>query len=117
MILKVIKGQKLPYFIPDVNFSIDNPIAIVDQNVEQHKTREVAQAFVQYLYSPEAQEEFSKFGYRSVDSNIASSSSLHPPVKSLATVEDYGGWPKIRQLFFDSGALVSKVFELVHSLA
>jgi sulfate transport system substrate-binding protein len=114
VILKAIKGEKLPYAIPDVNFSIDNPIAIVDQNVEQHKTREVAQAFVQYLYSPEAQEEFSKIGYRVVDPNIASS---YPQVKSLATVEDYGGWPKIRQQFFDSGALVSKVFELVHSPA
>lgn len=114
VILKASKGQKLPYFVPDVNFSIDNPVAIVDQNVDLHQTREVAEAFVRYLYSPEAQAEFSKIGYRSVDPSIA---SPYPPVKSLATVKDYGGWPQVRQQFFDSGALVSKVFELVHAPA
>lgn len=48
-------GEKLPYVIPNVNISIDNPIALVDKNVDKHGTREVAQAFVEYLYTPEAQ--------------------------------------------------------------
>lgn len=110
VILKESKGQKLSYRVPDVNFSIDNPVAVVDKNADHHKTREVAEAFVRYLYSPEAQEEFAKIGYRSVDPNVA---PRYPAVSSLATVKDYGGWQKIRQEFFDSGALISRVFRSV----
>ncbi|RUT10385.1 sulfate-binding protein [Chroococcidiopsis cubana SAG 39.79] len=47
------KGEKVSYIIPDVNISIDNPIAVVDRNVDKHGTREVAEAFVKYLFTPE----------------------------------------------------------------
>ncbi|MFN6499493.1 MAG: sulfate ABC transporter substrate-binding protein, partial [Nostoc sp. DedQUE01] len=46
MILSKQKGEKFSYVVPDVNISIENPIAVVDKNVEQHATRKVAEAFV-----------------------------------------------------------------------
>ena len=44
------KGEALPYFIPtDYNISIDSPVAVVDANVDKHGTREVAEAFTEFL--------------------------------------------------------------------
>ena len=112
VILKALNGQKLPYVIPEVNFSIDNPVAIVDKNVDQHGTRNVAQAFIEYLYTPEAQQEFAQIGYRPIDANILSEKGLSnqfAKVKTLATAKDYGGWTDIQKKFFAEGAIFEKV--------
>ncbi|WNZ26982.1 sulfate ABC transporter substrate-binding protein [Leptolyngbya sp. NK1-12] len=105
------KGENLPYVVPtDVNISIDNPIAVVDQNVEKHGTREVAEAFVEFLFTPEAQEEFAKVGFRPVDPSIGEKyASQFPKVDKLFTVQDMGGWNKVQAEFFDDGAVFDKI--------
>lgn len=112
ILLAAQNGEKLPYIVPDVNISIDNPIAIVDKNVDKHGTREVAEAFVQYLYTPEAQAEFAKVGFRPVDPNVAKEKQFaekYPSVKTLATAQDYGGWSDIQKKFFEDGAVFDQI--------
>nr|MDZ8063871.1 sulfate ABC transporter substrate-binding protein [Nostoc sp. EkiNYC01] len=110
MILSKQKGEKFSYVVPDVNISIENPIAVVDKNVEQHGTRKVAEAFVQYLYTPEVQREFAKIGFRPVNTKIAKElSSNFPKVKTLFKVEDLGGWKNIQQRFFNEGAIFDQI--------
>ena len=95
------QGQTLPYIIPKSNISIDNPIAVVDANVDRHGTREVAEAFVRFLYTPEAQREFAKVGFRPVDESVAEEfSEKYPPLSGLFTVEDLGGWDTVQEQFF-----------------
>jgi sulfate/thiosulfate transport system substrate-binding protein len=106
------KGENPTYTIPDVNVSIDNPIALVDKNVDKHGTREVAEAFVKFLYTPEAQREFAKAGFRPVDATVAAEPEFaqkYPPVKTLFTVQDLGGWGEIQKKFFDDGAVFDKI--------
>jgi len=106
------KGEKPTYSIPDVNVSIDNPIAIVDKNVDKHGTREVAEAFVKFLYTPEAQREFAKAGFRPVDATVAAEPEFaqkFPPVKNLFTAQDLGGWGEIEKQFFADGAVFDKI--------
>ena len=110
MILAAQNGEKLPYVIPEVNISIDNPIAVVDKNVDKHGTREVAEAFVKFLYTPEAQREFAKVGFRPVDPTVEQEvASQYPKVKTLFTVKDLGGWDEIQKKFFDDGASFDKM--------
>lgn len=109
VILAGLNGEKLPYVIPDVNISIDNPIAVVDANVDKHGTREIAQAFVEYLYTPEAQREFAKVGFRPVDSTVAAESKQYIPIKTLFTAQDMGGWDEIQKKFFEDGAVFDKI--------
>ena len=112
IILASQKGEKPSYIIPDVNVSIDNPIAIVDKNVDKHGTREVAEAFVKFLYTPEAQREFAKTGFRPVDATVAKEPEFaqkYPPVKTLFTAQDLGGWGEIQKQFFDDGAAFDKI--------
>lgn len=106
------KGEKVNYVIPEVNISIDTPIALVDKNVNKHGTREVAQAFVQYLYTPEAQTEFAKVGFRPVVETVAQEKEFatkYPKVKTLGSVQDYGGWSKVQEQFFADGAFFDQM--------
>ena len=112
VILANIKGEKTEYVIPEVNISIDNPIAVVDKNAIKHKVKEVADAFVQYLFTPEAQTEFAKVGFRSVDETVAKQKEFtdkFPAIKTLFTAKDLGGWETINKQFFAEGALFDKV--------
>ncbi len=101
---------KLPYTVPEVNISIDNPVAVVDKNVDKHGTRRVAEAFVDYLYSEEAQREFAKLGYRSVNPFVAHDVSLQfPEIKTLFTAQDLGGWKLIKEKLFGNGAIFAQI--------
>jgi sulfate transport system substrate-binding protein len=110
VILAGKNGNKLPYIVPKVNISIDNPVAIVDKNVEKHGTREVAQAFVDFLYSTEAQREFAKLQYRPVNPTVTQEvASQYQPIETLFTSQDLGGWDIIQKKFFGDGAIFDKV--------
>lgn len=111
IVLAQQKGEKLDYLIPDMNISIDNPIAIVDKNVDKHGTREVAEAFVKYLYTNVAQQEFAKVGFRPVEETPQTKelANKYPKIKNLGTVQDYGGWNAVQKKFFDDGAVFDQI--------
>lgn len=111
VLLAKLNGEELPFVVPtDVNISIDNPVAVVDANVDKHGTRAVAEAFVEFLFTPEAQEEFAKVGFRPVDPTVAEQyADQFPKVNKLFTVQDLGGWDAVQQKFFDDGALFDQI--------
>lgn len=113
VILAKQKGQKIDYVVPEINISIDTPAAVVDQNVDKRGTREVAEAFTKFLFTPEAQAEFVKLGFRPVGdyakANEKQLATQFPPVKKLATIEEYGGWGKVQKQFFADGALFDQI--------
>lgn len=112
IILAKSKGEKVEYVVPETNVSIDTPVAVVDKNVDKHGTREVAEAFVKYLFTPEAQTEFVKLGYRPLDADTAKTkenTDKFPPVKTLGTIKDYGGWGDFQKKFFEDGAIFDQI--------
>jgi len=110
VLLAAQKGEILPYIVPDVNISIDNPVAVVDANVDKHGTREVAEAFVEFLFTPAAQVEFAKVGFRPVDPTVSEQfADQFPKVTTLFTIADLGGWDAIDQKFFADGAIFDQI--------
>jgi sulfate/thiosulfate-binding protein len=111
VILAAQKGDSQPYIVPtDYNISIDNPVAVVDANVDKKGTREVAEAFVQYLYTPQAQREFAKVGFRPVDPQIeAEFANQFPKIQNLFTAKDLGGWDAVQTQFFADGAIFDNI--------
>jgi sulfate/thiosulfate transport system substrate-binding protein len=101
------RGQALEYVVPDVNVSIDTPVAIVDKNVDKHGNREVVEAFVNYLFTPESQAEFVKLGYRPAPTSAPN--PRFPQVKTLGTIAEYGGWNTFQKKFFDDGGVYDKI--------
>ncbi|OUL35643.1 sulfate-binding protein [Nostoc sp. T09] len=103
-------GEKVSYIVPDVNISIDNPVAVVDKNADKHGNRAIAEAFMQFLYTPDSQREFAKLGFRPVDLTIAKETeSNFPKIKTLFKAQDLGGWDEIQKKFFDEGAIFDKI--------
>jgi sulfate/thiosulfate transport system substrate-binding protein len=110
VLLAAQKGEEQPFVVPEVNISIDNPVAVVDANVDKHGTREVAEAFVAFLFTPEAQREFAKVGFRPAEKSVATEfADQFPPVKTLFTVADLGGWDAIDKKYFADGAIFDQV--------
>ena len=115
VILAKQKGNTYPYTVPtEYNISIDNPVAVVDENVDIHKTREVAEAFAKFLFTPEAQREFAKVGFRPVDPTVAKEvEAQFPKIKKLASIKDFGGWNQVQTDFFEDGALFDKIMNQI----
>ncbi len=101
------RGQTLEYVVPDLNISIDTPVAMIDRNVDRHGNREVVEAFVKYLFEPEAQAEFVKVGYRPMDQSIVDPRFAN--LKQLGNVAEYGGWKSFQTKFFADGAIYDRI--------
>lgn len=100
--------------IPPSTILIENPVAVVDEYAEKHCVEEVAEAFVEFLHTPEAKELYTSVGFlRSTDRAEAQKGGEDfPPVKDLFTVEDIGGWDDLNtNLFDESEGLFTKVLE------
>ncbi len=110
-ILAKLKGESnYPSIVPQVNISIDNPVAVVDKVVDKRGTRQLAEAFVKFLFTTEAQREFAKVGFRPVNSTVAAETAKQfPKVAKLYTVKEFGGWDAIQKKFFDDGAIFDQI--------
>jgi len=108
-------GQDYELVIPSSTILIENPIAIVDVNVEKHGTRDVAQAFVQFLYTKEAQDIFAQHGLRVVNPESRSAfSALYPQVDDQFTIEYFGGWDTVMVDYFSQEGIYNTVILQVH---
>jgi sulfate transport system substrate-binding protein len=103
-------GQGYEYVIPRATILIENPVAVIDKYAEKHGTRDLAEAFVAFLGSPEAQRAFAEYGYRPVHEGVAKEvASRFPAVTDLFTIRDLGGWPEVQKTLFAPGALYDRV--------
>jgi sulfate transport system substrate-binding protein len=107
-------GQNYDLSIPSSTILIENPIAIVDASVDKHGTRAVAEAFVAFLYTQQAQEIFAQHGLRVVNQEVAESSkSQYPDVPDLFTVAYFGGWERIMvDIFGEEGVFTQAILEV-----
>jgi sulfate transport system substrate-binding protein len=99
--------------IPPSTVLIENPVAIVDANVDAHCVREVAEAFVDFLHTDEAKELYTSVGFlRSTDRDEAQKGGDgFPAVEDLFTVEDLGGWDQLNEdVFGETDGIFTKAF-------
>jgi len=118
---EVLVGQQagLDYelVIPTSTIRIDNPVAVVDAYVDKHGTHEVAEAFVDFLFTKEAQEIFAKHGLRSPDPEVAKATAgQYPPIKDLFTIDEFGGWKEATPTFFGDDGIFYKIFAQVQGI-
>lgn len=89
------KGEDLDYVVPDETILIENPIAVTTEA----RSPALAQAFVDYAVSEPAQKVFVQKGYRSVIPEL--NEGEFPEPSGLFTIEEFGGWDKVMEEFFD----------------
>jgi len=104
-----LAGRAYDYVIPRSTILIENPIAVVDVYAEKHGGLDVADAFVQFVTTPEAQREFAAHGYRPVDEKVAAEfTQKFPAVPDLFTTRDLGDWGQIVKLIFNEGGIYDR---------
>jgi sulfate transport system substrate-binding protein len=110
-------GLNYELVIPRSTILIENPLAVVDSYADQHGTREVAEAFVEFLFSRQAQEIFAEHGLRSVDPEVAKATAAqYPPVEDLFTIEYFGGWEKATPEVFGETGIFTQVLSQAQGL-
>jgi sulfate transport system substrate-binding protein len=108
-------GQDYEYVIPASTILIENPVSVVDTYVDKHGTREAAEAFVQFLFTKDAQEVYAKHGLRSLDPDVTKATEAqYPPVTDLFTIGDqFGGWSEAGPKYFgDSGIYTQAIIDV-----
>ena len=104
-ITAIQKGEAVDYVVPDATILIQNPIAVTKDNPVAAQ----AQAFVNYLYTPDAQKIFVSKGYRSILPQLNDSKTFPTPAQ-LFTIDDLGGWTAVNAKFFDpAGSVVANI--------
>ncbi|MBX3014070.1 MAG: sulfate ABC transporter substrate-binding protein [Caldilineaceae bacterium] len=111
-------GQDYDFVLPRSSILIENPIAIVDTYVDKHGTREVAEAFVAFLLTEEAQTIFAQYGLRSVDPEVAAATAAqYPTLADEFTIDYFGGWAAATPAFFgDTDGIFTKTVAEVQTL-
>ena len=109
--LKETPGQyEIVY--PSRSILAEPPVAVVDKNVDRHKSRAAAEAFAKFLYSREAQEIEAKDFYRPRNQEILAKYKRQFPDIPLATVDrDFGGWPKAQSVHFADGGIFDQIYQ------
>jgi len=92
---------------PSVSVLSEFPVAVVDAVADKRGTRALAEGYLQFLYTPQAQEIIARHHYRPRDAQVAQRfADQLPPVKTVEVDTLFGGWPKATQDFFANNALV-----------
>jgi sulfate/thiosulfate transport system substrate-binding protein len=106
-ILAQRSGEEIDYIVPDETLLIENPLAVVSES----QNLETAAAFVDFLYTKEAQQIFADTGYRPVVEGVESPHEFPTPPK-LFEITKFGGWDKVNDEFFDPEAgIVAEIFK------
>ena len=96
--------------IPSVSILAEPPVAVVDTVARRKGTSEVAEAYLQYLYTPEAQEMIGKHHYRPSDPAVAEKYAAQFPKLALFTIDEkFGGWKEAQARFFAEGAIFDQL--------
>ena len=97
-------GKEDEAVYPPSSVLIENPVAIVDQNVDKHCVREVAEAFVEYLHTDEVKEIFADAGTARPTSRPRRRAAETSRRSRTWDVDDFGGWDALTdKLFSDTG--------------
>ena len=103
--------DKFEPVVPPVSLLAEFPVSVVDKVVDERGSRPVAEAYLDYLYTPKAQEIIVGFGNRVNDEAIMAAHADQFPKVELLTVEDmFGGWQKVSEEHFAEGGLLDQVF-------
>ena len=96
---------------PSVSILAQPSVAVVDKNAKKHGTEEAAAAYLEYLYSEEAQRLAGEHYYRPSDEGVLQEfSSQFDLDMNLVTIDDFGGWDEAYETYFEDGAIFDEIY-------
>ena len=107
--IKEVGPGKLQVITPSISILAEPPVAVVDKVVLRRGTREVATAYLQYLYSKEGQEIIAHNYYRPRDPEVAARHAEQFQAVQLVTIADFGGWSTAHNEHFGEGGVFDQI--------
>ena len=106
-----LEKGKFEIVVPSVSILAEPPVAVVDKVALRRGTTDVARAYLEYLYSPVAQEIVAKHYYRPRNPQVAAKyTNVFPKIPTLVTIADFGGWQKAQATYFGDGGVFDKIY-------
>ena len=109
--LKEFGSGKFEIVVPSESILAEPPVALVDKNVDRHGTRQVAEAYLNFLYSEQGQTIIAEQFYRPRMKSVAAKfSGQFPKVKLFTIDEVFGGWQKAQKDYFSDGGVFDQIY-------
>jgi sulfate transport system substrate-binding protein len=109
--MRELGADRFEIVVPSVSIRAEPSVALIDRHVDRHGTRDVAEAYLRFLYSPEGQAIIARHGYRPRDPAVmASNQARFPPLAMFDIDRNFGGWAKAQTLFFDDGGIFDRIY-------
>ena len=108
---KELGAGKFDIVVPSVSILAEPSVAVLDGNAKRHGTEKVAEAYLRYLYTPEAQEIIAQNYYRPIDPAVQAKYASTFPKLNLVTIDGaFGGWQAAQKRFFANGGVFDTIF-------
>ena len=108
---KELGSDKFEIVVPSLSILAEPPVTVVDKTVDKRKTRAVAQAYLEYLYTEEGQEIAAKNYYRPTLESVAKKYEKQFPKVNLVTIDGtFGGWQKAQKTHFADGGVFDEIY-------
>ena len=103
--------DKFDIVTPLISMLAEPSVALVDKNVDRHGTRAIADAYLKFLYTPQAQEIIARNHYRPRDATVLAKYARTFPKLILVDIDDpmFGGWAKAQKYHFDDGGIFDQI--------
>ncbi|HEX5034744.1 MAG TPA: sulfate ABC transporter substrate-binding protein, partial [bacterium] len=112
LVTKEIGKDKFEIVVPSLSILAEPPVSLVDKVVDKRGTRAVAQAYLEYLYTPEGQEIAAKHYYRPRLPAVAAKYTAHFPQLNLITIDEvFGGWKRAQAIHFGDGGTFDQIYQ------
>ena len=109
--IKELGPDKFEIVTPSLSILAEPPVSVVDKVVDKRATRKVAQAYLEYLYSPEGQDLAARHYYRPRDAKIAAKYARQFGKVNLVTIDDtFGGWRNAQKTHFADGGIFDQIY-------
>jgi sulfate transport system substrate-binding protein len=109
--LKEFGSDKFEIVVPSETILAEPPVAVVDEVARKHGTEKVARAYLEYLYSPEAQDLAARYFFRPRLKSVADKyASVFPKVNNFTVLEGCGGWQKAQAKHFSDGGTFDQIY-------
>jgi len=109
--LKEFAGGKFEIAVPSLSVLAQPPVAVVDKYAQKHGSAKAAEAYLRFLYTPQAQEIIAKNHYRPLDPAVAARHAADFPKIELVTIQQFGGWKTAQPKFFGDGGVFDQIYQ------
>jgi sulfate/thiosulfate-binding protein len=111
-ITKVFSLDKFDVVYPSLSILAEAPVSVVDQVVDRRGTRQLATAYLEYLWSGDGQKLAVQFYFRPRSEKLlAESSALFPPINLVSVDEAFGGWDEAQRAHFSDGGSFDQIYQ------